>query len=586
MVLAAALANGAAVTHRVQIANSAPIVSGVILNHGDPITLNPNATTSVDVNFTVSDDNGCDSVYIGGGGVTTTLSRSGVSSTCGTFSNTANTLNCYVLSRPSVVYGCPSSFPTTQVSGNATATFQIYYFAQATDASSSFSAESWIAQVGVADASSTTSTASSAGVEMNTLLAVGVASATLSFGTLSPGASTTGNYPVTLINAGNASSTLQISGTALASGSNTLSTSSQHYATSTFTYGGLEQVLSAVGTAVSGLSISPAARESWISNGTTGGGGVAQSGIAAYEGYAYAIGVSTGTKVMFAPINATGSLSSWSPTTPLPSFVCAFGAFAANGYLNVVGGEPGCGGNGTSTVLSARINATGSLGAWAVTSLPDPAADIRTAVYNDYVYIAGGRDASFNQTSTVLFSHISATGTLEGWTRTSALPHNASFVGAAAGDGYLYLVGDDANFSSSTFYGQISATGSIVSWQSGPSVPAPWSTYGNILLYDNGTLYLYPSTSTGATYFLPVNGNGMPPSSTAAWSPGPSLPTAFEFPAGFAHRGYGYMFDSTNDAVFSLNLASRNTYWGIQPDAGRPTGTYSGVTTYTAVFSQ
>jgi hypothetical protein len=54
-------------------------------------------------------------------------------------------------------------------------------------------------------------------------------------------------------NAGNSSTTLQLSGTALTLGLNEIATSSQHYATSSFTFGGSEQVLSGTATAVSGF---------------------------------------------------------------------------------------------------------------------------------------------------------------------------------------------------------------------------------------------------------------------------------------------------------------------------------------------
>jgi hypothetical protein len=72
--------------------------------------------------------------------------------------------------------------------------------------------------------------------------------------------STTGgaNQSTTVQNAGNSSTTLQLSGTALVKGANTIATSSQHYATSSFTFGGVEQQLSSSATAVSGfLLIAP-----------------------------------------------------------------------------------------------------------------------------------------------------------------------------------------------------------------------------------------------------------------------------------------------------------------------------------------
>src|SRR6185312_6730859 len=87
----------------------------------------------------------------------------------------------------------------------------------------------------------------------------------------------------------------------------------------------------------------------------------------AYNGYIYTIagitGAGTTSSVVFAPINATGSLGAWSFTQPLPyASADSFGAAAYNGYLYVTGGTVN--GGTTSSVVFAPINATGSLGAW------------------------------------------------------------------------------------------------------------------------------------------------------------------------------------------------------------------------------
>lgn len=214
--------------------NSAPTVSAITLNAANPITLVASTTQNVSVGFTVTDTNGCSDVFTGGG-VTTTIFRSGVGPNCA-----ANNLNCYITSAQS--NNCSAGN-----SAVATATIPIYYFAQPTDASSTFSLENWQASILARDTAGATSSATSTGMELNTLVAINLATTSINYGTVGAGSDTgSTNKTVGLYNVGNASSTIQISGTALLFGANLIATSSQKYATTTFTY-------SSGGTSLSGI---------------------------------------------------------------------------------------------------------------------------------------------------------------------------------------------------------------------------------------------------------------------------------------------------------------------------------------------
>src|SRR5262249_15214353 len=59
-----------------------PVVSGVVLNAGNDITLTANTTTTVLVTYSVSNPSGCGNIFGSSGNVTTTIYRTGVSSTC------------------------------------------------------------------------------------------------------------------------------------------------------------------------------------------------------------------------------------------------------------------------------------------------------------------------------------------------------------------------------------------------------------------------------------------------------------------------------------------------------------------------
>jgi len=227
--------------------SSAVTVSNTTLNGASSIVLTPNATTSVSISTTITDTNGCSAITAGT--TTVLLYRSGVSSS--TCLGAPNNRNCYVANAFAATSTCSSN------SMNATATFGVYYFADATDASSSFASQNWIATVNFRDSSAATNTQDATGQELNTLLAINVTTSTINYGTVNANANTGSlNRTTTVQDAGNASTTLQISGTALVKGANVITTSSQHYATTSFTFGGSEQVVNSSPTTVSGFLLS------------------------------------------------------------------------------------------------------------------------------------------------------------------------------------------------------------------------------------------------------------------------------------------------------------------------------------------
>jgi hypothetical protein len=239
------------ITSTVTVSASTPSVTSVNINGNNPatITLTANATTAINVNATISDNNGC--VDINGGTTTILLYRSGVgSSTC--FSS-PNNLNCYVATAFTASSTCAGG------SLNTTTTFSVQYFAQATDASSSFPNQNWIATVDFATPDNTTGTGDSTHATSSnviaTLTAINVTTSSINYGVLSA-SSTTGaaDQVATTTNAGNSSSSLQLSAAAtLTSGANSIATSSQGYSTSTFTYPGTSTALTASPATVNGF---------------------------------------------------------------------------------------------------------------------------------------------------------------------------------------------------------------------------------------------------------------------------------------------------------------------------------------------
>jgi hypothetical protein len=233
-------------TTQVTVGNAAPTISGVVLNHGTTMTLTPNATTSFDINYTMTDNNGCGDITR----ATSTAFRFGSASTCAIPSSTPSSLSCYVyVSR--TTSSCNSS-----ISYDATDTVQIWYFANSTNGNSStFPSDHWEAYAIVGDASNATGSATSSAVEMDVLSAVNVATSSLLYGSLSA-SSTSAEQPATTTNAGNSTTSIQLYAFAtLTSGPNSITTSSQHYASSTGINWGASTALTASAVSLAGVSL-------------------------------------------------------------------------------------------------------------------------------------------------------------------------------------------------------------------------------------------------------------------------------------------------------------------------------------------
>lgn len=202
-----------------------PVVTNVSLNGGNPITLNPGATTTVYATGTVSDLNGYTDLAL----ATSTMYRSGVA---GGAACTSDNNNCYISSSPLCSFNsCSGNSCTVSCSAD------IYFHADATDVSP-YEGENWLASIEVADQAGSIDIGTvPAGVELFSLHALEVTQA-INYGSLSP-ASTTGSYnPTTTVqNLGNVPIDIELEGTDLSDGaSSVIPTSEQIFATSTFTY--------------------------------------------------------------------------------------------------------------------------------------------------------------------------------------------------------------------------------------------------------------------------------------------------------------------------------------------------------------
>ena len=92
----------------------------------------------------------------------------------------------------------------------------------------------------------------------------------------------------------------------------------------------------------------------------------------------------------------------------------------ANGHLFVAGGRINGASAPTDVVLSAKINADGTLGTWqTVTSLPKPLHDFAFIGFKGRLYVAGGVGTAA-RTDEVLSATVAADGTLGAWDASNA----------------------------------------------------------------------------------------------------------------------------------------------------------------------
>ncbi|MGB4759262.1 MAG: hypothetical protein WBP26_04325 [Candidatus Saccharimonadales bacterium] len=196
----------------------------------------------------------------------------------------------------------------------------------------------------------------------------------------------------------------------------------------------------------------------------------------ATDGYLYMMGGmnSSGTPVYYddvyyAPLNADGSIGTWSTTTNLPANRNSAGITAWSGRIYIVGG--GTGASPTLTVYSSAIGSGGTLGSWrSETSLPGYRSGAGVGAYDGRLYVAGG-NTSGSVTNGIIYTTIAASdGALGGSWSTASNNFTAARqnLGFAISGGYMYI-GGGTNLSSTYFsdvqFAQIQSGGDLGTWR-------------------------------------------------------------------------------------------------------------------------
>jgi prepilin-type N-terminal cleavage/methylation domain-containing protein len=248
-------------------------------------------------------------------------------------------------------------------------------------------------------------------------------------------------------------------------------------------------------------------------------------------------------------VGPSGSLGAWSTTTALPVGRRDAVALVNNGYIYSLGHE--------TADYYAKLNADGSVGAWSTTTnLPVALFAIAGAINNGYIYIAGGiPDYVTAPTSTVVYAKINATGSLGAWTQATPLPSGmdfSSFNEAFVNNGYIYTVGGAynaaGNSTTTVFYAPINATGSLGAWST--TTPIPDAMFGHSVVFSGGYVYTIGGVNEDNPFYAHVNATG----SLGAWSTGTAFPFQNVYGSSVVNNSYVYMTGGTTSSVVLPNV--------------------------------
>ncbi|MBI5527739.1 MAG: hypothetical protein HY897_15520, partial [Deltaproteobacteria bacterium] len=252
----------------------------------------------------------------------------------------------------------------------------------------------------------------------------------------------------------------------------------------------------------------------------------------------------------FGLANVNPTVTGWQTTTPLPTARYGAASVVNNGFLYSIGGNDGT--NYLDEVKYARINADGSIGAWANTIPFSSPREFATAVaHNGYLYLLGGNDST-NSFNDVQFSKVNQDGSLASWTTVSSFTNGRSLHQSVVHNENMYVIG---GFGGSRFkdvqFAKISTDGTLGSWT--PTTDLPDNLAGHASFVFNGKLFVAGgwNNSTGQTLIslAPFKANG----SLGSWSPAGDLPTARLYHTCQVYNGFVYVAGGRDNSYQSLD---------------------------------
>ena len=254
----------------------------------------------------------------------------------------------------------------------------------------------------------------------------------------------------------------------------------------------------------------------------------------------------SGSTVYTAPINADGTLGSWSTGTSLPGALAQSQVIVTKNRVYLLGGYNG--NSYVSTVYTAPINADGTLGAWTTgTSLPRALGYHQAIVTKNRVYLLGGWDAGLSYVSTVYTAPINADGTLGTWTTGTSLPEPLGGSQAIVTKNRVYLLGghNGGSWVSTIYTAPINEDGTLGAWTTG--TPLPGALPESQAIVTKNRVYLLGGFNNSGTvstvYSAPINADG----TLGTWNIGPSLPGALSASQAIVTKNRVYLLGGSNN---------------------------------------
>jgi hypothetical protein len=285
-----------------------------------------------------------------------------------------------------------------------------------------------------------------------------------------------------------------------------------------YSWGGLTSTPTASNSFNYGVIDSSGNLTSWTASGRTLAAARWGSGGGSYNGRAYSIGGCSSnsatcaanlasSEVVLPDDGGTGmtgqgaTTTSWTAATnAIPTAMADFASVVYNGIVYSIGGctvyTSGVCSTFSTAVRHSAIQSDGSLGAWSATSGAGSDTQLgagrsysQAVAYNGFIFLFGGQISGTAADATVQVGTISATGPITAWTSAGGgynLPAGRSALGAATSNGFVYVAGGCASWTSSTcntrqtdvIFSQVGSNGSLVAPQScsGGSISGVWCT--------------------------------------------------------------------------------------------------------------
>jgi hypothetical protein len=280
-----------------------------------------------------------------------------------------------------------------------------------------------------------------------------------------------------------------------------------------------------------------------------------------------------------------GSIGSWNATNAMTSSVAEHTTVVSNGYIYSIGADGSFG----TKVQHAPLFTNGTTGSWTATDTPIGPASLQwigAAAYNGYIYVVGGYGGIGSDSSTVYVAKPASDGSISNWTTTAPMSEALDSMGVVAYNGYLYIVGGWTGSAArnTTRYIKINANGTL-----GDGTSSSWVLSGNtftnarefagVAAY-NGYLYIAGGSTNDA------NSGGLSDvqytklnkdGSIGAWnSAGPNFTLARQEHRLVIYNGYAYIIGGS-----STSSAALNTVQYAQVNANGTLGAWTATNNFT-----